>query len=347
MVKNELLAGFQAALKKAKTGAFVVMDLPSVNLIGGFPFVCEGDAFLLITPSKAFCFTKAMYAADVKAKAPYLTLTDSLDVKDIAAEAAALKVKKAAFDPLKMMYIAGNFLKAAGFEEAPNFLNKFKEVKTEGEIAKIKKACQISGKAFDELQKYIKTGITEKQLAKKLEDIMAKLGGQNLAFETIMAFGENTANPHHSTSDRKLKNNEPVLMDYGCRYGGYCSDITRTIWHGPKPSKEFADTFKIVKTAHDKALKQAAIGQSGAQLDAVCRQYFASLNLDGFFIHSTGHSLGLEIHETPFLSRLSADILRENNIFTIEPGLYFEGKFGIRYEDTVRLTKKGAVILTK
>lgn len=347
MAKNEILAGFQASLKKAKLGAFAVMDLPSVNLLTAFPFAGQGDAYLLITPAKAFCFTKPMYAADVKVKAPYLTLVDSLDVKDIAAKAAALKIKKAVFDPLKIMYIAGNFLNTAGFAQAPNFLNEFKEVKTAAEISKIKKACQISKKAFDELQKHIKTGVSEKQLAQKLEDIMTKLGGQNLAFTTIIAFGENTANPHHSTGDRKLKNNEPVLMDYGCRYGGYCSDITRTIWHGPKPSKEFSDTFKIVKTAHDKAIKQAAVGLSAKQLDAVCRDYFASFKLADFFIHGTGHSLGLEIHETPFISRLSADVLRADNVFTIEPGLYFEGKFGIRYEDTVHLTKKGAVILTK
>jgi Xaa-Pro aminopeptidase len=190
--------------------------------------------------------------------------------------------------------------------------------------------------------------MTEREAAAMLEDIMASLGGQGLAFGTIAAFGPDGANPHHVNGERKLKKEDAVLIDYGCKFEGYCSDITRTFWHGVKPAAEFKKIFDIVKSAHDMALKAVKPGMSGGELDALCRDYIEKASgLSKHFIHSLGHGLGYEIHEAPRVAPNSKDTLAEGSVFTIEPGLYFEGKLGIRYENTVMLTKQGAKILTK
>jgi Xaa-Pro aminopeptidase len=239
-------------------------------------------------------------------------------------------------------------LRKAGFKEIPGVIAKLRAKKLPSEIMKIERACHISAKAYEIFRRRLKAGITEIEAVKMIEDIMTSLGGQGFSFETVMAFGADGANPHHVNSNRRLKNNEPVLMDYGCRYGDYCSDITRTFWFGQKPSKEFARIYDIVKSAYDITFKTAKPGMSGGELDAVCRNYIEkSSGLAKHFIHSTGHGLGIAIHEVPFLRMKSEDRLEEGSVFTIEPGLYFEGKLGIRYENTVLLTKNGAKILTK
>jgi Xaa-Pro aminopeptidase len=344
----EKLKNFQNCLKKNKISAFAVSDLNSLRYLSDFPFKSEGDAFMLVTPSKAYCFTKPMYLIDMEGKVPYLTLIDSLDPADVVKKAVEIKSKNSAFDPALVMYIPGAVFKKAGFKEMPGALLKMRETKTAGEIKNIKKACQISAKAYDIFRRKLKTGMSEIEAASMLERIMSDLGGEGLAFTTIMAFGENGANPHHCNSERKLKKEDAVLMDYGCKIGGYCSDITRTFWHGKKPSAEFTKVFNIVKKAHDLGVKTAKAGMKAKDLDAVCRNYMDKQGgFAKYFIHSTGHGLGLYIHESPRVSVVSEDILQVDNVFTIEPGLYFKGKVGVRYESTVHLTKSGAKILTK
>ena len=190
--------------------------------------------------------------------------------------------------------------------------------------------------------------MTEIQAAKLLEGIMAELGGQGLAFDTIMAFGKNTANPHHTNSNLKLKKEMPVLVDFGCRYKGYCSDMTRTFWFGKNPSAEFKHYFEAVYEAYTVANKALKAGKGAKELDSIARNYFEdNFDVAKYFIHSLGHNLGLEIHERPILSPKSTDTVKENAITTIEPGLYFKNKFGIRYEDTFLITKTGSIKLTK
>ena len=345
---NEKLKNFQKILKKQGIGAFAVLDLASVSYLADFKFVSQGDAYILATPSQAFCFTKEMYAITLRTATPFLKMVDSLNPADIAAKVKELKIKNAAFAPELIEYIPGSLFKAAGFKEITGLIASTREVKLPGEIEKIKKACHISAKAYEIFRRRLKTGITEIEAAKMLEDIMMSLGATGLAFGSIMAFGPNGSNPHHVNSSRKLKPEDAVLMDYGASYYGYCSDITRSFWHGKKPSAEFERIFKIIKAAHDKTLKAAKPGMTGVQLDAVCRGYIEkSSGLSRHFIHSTGHGLGLYFHELPWINKNSQNILREGNVFTIEPGLYFEGKLGLRYESTVLLTKSGAKILTK
>ncbi|MDR1123828.1 MAG: aminopeptidase P family protein [Elusimicrobiota bacterium] len=342
---GEKLKKFQEILKKRGIGAFVVMDLASAVYLSDYRFKAQGDAYLLITPSRAFCFTKELYAITLRRAAPFLECINSLNPSDIVAKVKELKIKSAAFDPGLIEYLPGNMFKAAGFKELSGLISAAREVKLPDETAKIRKACHISAKAYEIFRKKLKTGMTEIAAARMLEDIMYSLGATGIAFETIMAFGPDGANPHHESGERKLKAEDAVLMDYGCSYHGYCSDITRTFWHGKKPSAEFKRIFKIVKAAHDLGIKSARAAMTGGALDAVCRGYMGSLAKH--FIHSTGHGLGVQIHEPPWIRANSLSNLGCGSIFTIEPGIYFEGKLGIRWENTVLLTKRGAEILTK
>ena len=343
---TETLSKFQKYLTQNKLGGAVITDIFTVNYLTSFPFVSEGDAFLTVTPKKAVCYTKDLYLIDIKAKCKFLGFVSSLDINEIVKKLGK-QAKNFVFDPYASTYINGTALKQAGVKEMPKLTSIIRESKTKEEIKLIKKACEISSKSFEIFKTKLKAGMTEIEAAKLLEDTMSKLGGNGLAFDTIMAFGKNTANPHHASSNFKLKNEMPVLVDFGCKYKGYCSDITRTFWFGKKPTQEFKHYFEAVFETYTVANKALKAGKGAKELDTLARNYFED-NFDAskYFIHSLGHNLGLEIHERPILSQKSDDILKENALTTIEPGLYFKNKFGIRYEDTFLITKTGSINLT-
>ena len=344
----EKIKKLQLWLKQNRFDGCAVTDLDGVNFFSDFCFAGQGDAYLLITVKKAYCFTKQMYAADIKKKTPYLALIDSLDFKDIVKKAQSLKLKNCIFDTTATAYIPGTLFYKNGFKENSGFIGLLKQIKTGTELSRIKKACAISFKAYDIFRKKLKAGMTELEAASLLESIMQSLGGEGLAFNTIMAFGENSANPHHVNSARKLKQNEAVLIDYGCRYNGYCSDITRTFWFGKKPSEDFNKAYSLVKAAHDLGIKLAKNGAPACLPHNAVSDFFEDNGkLKKHFIHGLGHSLGTAIHEPPFVNGRTKEVLKAGNIITIEPGLYYEGKLGIRYEDTVLITEDKTKILTK
>ena len=179
----------------------------------------------------------------------------------------------------------------------------------------------------------LKEGMTELEAAGMLEYLMLRGGAEDRSFKTIAAFGRNTSVPHHASGTAKLQNGMPVLLDFGCKYGGYCSDMTRTFCFG-KPDAEFKQAYTAVLEAHMAAAEGIRAGQTGKQADALARDVLAGYGCDKFFTHSLGHGIGINIHEYPTLGPRSEHILEENMVFSIEPGVYFEGKFGIRIEDS-------------
>ncbi len=344
---TETLKKFQKYLAAQKLGGAVITDILTINYLTSFTFAGEGDAFLVVTPKKATCYTKDMYLIDIKNKCPFLNFVNSLNISDLVKNLGK-QAKKFVFDPYASTYLNGIALYKAGVKEAAKITSLIREVKTKDEIKLIKKACEISSKSFEIFKKQLKAGMTEIEAANLLEGITAKLGGKGFSFDTIMAFGKNTANPHHINSNLKLKKEMPVLIDFGCRYKGYCSDMTRTFWFGKKPSAEFKHYFDAVFEAYTIASKALKAGKSAKEMDSLARNYFEdNFEASKYFIHSLGHNLGLEIHERPILSQRSEEILKENALTTIEPGLYFKNKFGIRYEDTFLITKTGSIKLTK
>lgn len=220
-------------------------------------------------------------------------------------------------------------------------------VKEQEETALIKEACKIADKAFVALLGKIKEGMSENEVAAELEYLMRRYGATGTSFDTIVAFGENSSVPHHETGYTKLKFGDIILIDFGCKYGGYCSDCTRTFLFGDDGKhQEFKTAYGHVLNAHMLAKEKIVEGVSGKQADAFARDYLRGYNLDGYFTHTLGHGIGINIHERPYLSPKSEEILKNNMVFSDEPGVYFAGKFGIRIEDTVMLSDGHAVSLT-
>ena len=209
-------------------------------------------------------------------------------------------------------------------------------VKNEWEMENIQKACTIAEKAFLEILPQIKEGMTEKEIAALLEYTMQKLGAQGKSFDTIVAFGAHAAVPHHETGDTKLCFGDEILIDFGCKVNGYCSDITRTFLFGDDGKHEsFKKAYQAVLTAHNLVQQKAQAGMTGKQIDAIAREYLASQGYGELFTHSLGHGIGLNIHEAPSVSPKGETTLQDGMVFSDEPGVYEAGKYGIRIEDTV------------
>lgn len=216
-------------------------------------------------------------------------------------------------------------------------------VKNEWELERIAKACEIAEDAFNLLLPEIKEGMTETEVAALLEYNMRKLGAQGLSFETIVAFGAHAAVPHHETGTTKLKFGDEILIDFGCKVDGYCSDCTRTFLFGDDGKhEEFKKAYASVLKAHELAKAKIASGMTGKEADAIARDSLKADGYDELFTHSLGHGIGLNVHEFPSVSPRGESKLVDGMVFSDEPGVYEAGKYGIRIEDTVTL-KDGKV----
>lgn len=226
-----------------------------------------------------------------------------------------------------------------------NVLKAMRMVKSEDEIEKIRHAQRIAEKAFDNILDFIKPGKTEREVKNELDRLMFDFGTEEVSFETIALTGKNTAMPHGTSGDTKILNGDFVLFDFGAVYEGYHSDMTRTIAIG-EPDEDMREVYDIVLTAQKEALKFAKAGIGGDELDEIARDEITANGYGECFGHSLGHGVGMEIHEQPNASPSSDIILRENMIVTIEPGIYIEGKFGVRIEDFVVIKNNGIENLT-
>jgi len=217
-------------------------------------------------------------------------------------------------------------------------LKESMRIKSARELAWIQKACEIAEDAFLLLLPEIKEGMTETDVAALLEYNMRKLGASGTSFDTICAFGANGSVPHHETGMTKLKYGDPVLIDFGCKVNGYCSDITRTFLFGDRGGNEkFKRYYAEVYRAHEAVKEKLTAGMTGREGDEIARASLRKAGLDQYFTHSLGHGVGLQIHEYPVLSPRGEEILTDGMVFSDEPGVYLPGEFGIRIEDTVCL----------
>ena len=234
--------------------------------------------------------------------------------------------------------------KVNNFEETENMIEKQRIIKDEEEIAKIQKACELTDSCFKHLQDFIKIGMTEKEIAYEIENYFLRNGADGLAFETIVASGKNSSKPHAITTEKQIEKGDPITIDFGCKYQGYCSDMTRTVFAGHVPDR--------MKPIYDLVLKDQLQTLEDMKEGAIIRNL--SRNVENDFklyghnlVHSLGHGVGLDIHEIPYISGKNDNILKENMVVTDEPGIYLPGEFGVRIEDTVLITKSGCINLTK
>ncbi|MGD0077970.1 MAG: Xaa-Pro peptidase family protein [Sedimentisphaerales bacterium] len=225
-----------------------------------------------------------------------------------------------------------------------NIIETIRRVKDDGEIAAIKAAAKIAGRALGNATRRMRAGMTENELTGILDFEIRKLGG-HIGFETIVAFGPNAARPHHRPTDRKLRKNDTVLIDFGVRIRGYNCDITRCFTTG-KTSGLFSRVYNTVSEAQAAAIKMVKAGVKIKDVDAAARMVLKKYRLL-VYGHGTGHGLGLEIHEAPSLSPKTEGVLQAGEVITIEPGVYLPGKLGIRIEDDILVTRNGFIILSE
>jgi Xaa-Pro aminopeptidase len=219
-------------------------------------------------------------------------------------------------------------------------------VKDDGELARLERACEIADIAFAQVKSRLAEEPSENDFAAELEYEMRKRGASGPSFETIVASGPNSALPHARPTERIVREGDLVVIDFGATYDGYHSDMTRTIFIG-EPDVETRDLIESVLAAQRAGVRAVAVGASAGSVDEACRNSLTEAGLGELFTHSTGHGIGLQIHEAPAVAPGSADNLPLNTVIAVEPGAYIAGKGGVRIEDSVAVSAQGGRILTK
>jgi Xaa-Pro aminopeptidase len=214
------------------------------------------------------------------------------------------------------------------------------------EIAQMRLAAILAGEVLEHAVKLLKPGVRELEIAAEAEYQMRMRGASGPAFESIVAFGERTAYPHARATGKRLRKNELVVLDLGAILAHYCSDITRTVFVG-RASARIRAWYKAVQTAQSAAIGAVRVGAACGEVDAAARQVLARQGLDRYFVHSTGHGLGLEVHEDPRIAKGQKRVLQPGNVITIEPGIYVPGVGGIRIEDDVAVHAERTEVLTR
>jgi Xaa-Pro aminopeptidase len=259
-------------------------------------------------------------------------------------------VRRIGYEPARMTCEFYEGLKAklplrASLEPVRGWIEEMRMVKSAAELALIRRSVETNSRAFEHVVSRLKSGVSERDLAAELEYRMRRLGAEKPSFETIVAGGERSALPHAQPTAARLASGDLVVVDMGAFQEGYASDMTRMLFVGTPPVKA-KRMYRAVLEAQLAAIDAVRAGVSTAAVDAAARRVLKGYGLDRAFTHSTGHGLGLEIHEPPRLGRRDKMRLQTGMAVTIEPGVYVEGYGGIRIEDTVVVTKTGCEILT-
>ena len=310
----------------------------------------EAEGTLLLTRKENIYITDSRYIEHVHS---ILTLFDEIivyDMKDVSKEDYEnffMFCENVGFEENYVTYAKYKEYirkyKINSLVETEYIIEKQRMIKDEEEISNIRKACEITDNCFSYIVDYIKPGMTEKQIAKEIENYYTQ-NAEGLSFETIVASGENSSKPHAVPTERKIQEKDIITIDMGCKVNGYCSDMTRTIFVG-EPTEEMKKVYDLVLNNQKFALDQYKDGANARQITKMVESNF-KLNGGYDLIHSLGHGVGLEIHELPYMSYRFDTMLRENMVVTDEPGIYIPGKFGVRIEDTVQITKFGCISLT-
>ncbi len=228
---------------------------------------------------------------------------------------------------------------------ADGLVESLRIVKSESEIALLRKAFEITSEAFERVRPTIEAGQTEWDVAWRIHQAFVELGSDGPAFPTIVAAGTHAARPHHEPGSRVIREGEPIVIDMGARYHGYCADLTRTVWVG-EPDEKLREIYPIVAAAVEEAIERVQPGMTGADMDAAARGYIDARGYGEAFGHGLGHGVGVRVHEGPSASKESKDILAIGHVITVEPGIYLPEWGGVRVEDVILITEEGIEVLT-
>jgi len=311
---------------------------------------------LVCVKDKTYLITDGRYAADARANAAGVEVveyrgTDGETVGGLVKEIlSGHRIRKTGYEPGALTVREFDILRknapGINFADAASPVEELRTIKDAGEIKLIRRACAKTDRAFRSILEKIRPGMTERELRMELDRELIAQEIEKTAFDSIVASGPNGAFAHAKSSGRKIRRGDFIVMDFGVRVGGYHSDMTRTVYIG-SPSREDLRRYNAVNDARKRAFDIAADGMLASDLDGAARAELAHHGLAELFIHGLGHGVGLEVHESPRLTRISKQRLAPGMVFTIEPGIYREGWGGIRIEDTCALTADGPATLTK
>ncbi|MGN0506843.1 MAG: M24 family metallopeptidase [Lachnospiraceae bacterium] len=334
-----------SVLEQKKLDAVLVSDGYNMRYLSGFT---GATGYLLITGNSRTLFTDSRYTTAAKAQAPDFTVVEVDSSRDYCAALNTVleeeKIEVLGFESQHVRYSVYENLKERLHVKMlfplKNELAALRKIKTAEEIDRMRHAEHIGDIAFEEVLHHIRPGVTEIEIAAKLEYIMKLNGAEKLSFETIVASGANTSKPHAEPGEKVIEKGDFVTMDFGCVYQGYCSDMTRTIVVG-KADKKQKEIYSTVLKAQTAVLDMLKPGMRGKEYDKVARDIIYGAGYEGYFGHGLGHSVGLEIHENPRFSVIEEEIIQPGMIMTVEPGIYIPEFGGVRIEDMVVMTEDG------
>lgn len=345
----------QQQLTKNNLDAVLISSVANISYLSGYAnfSALEREAYIFIGKNFSYIITDARYSEAVKKQVPHLTLFERSHKKPTKElfKKHSKEIKRLGVEEDNLT-VAEHKALSKHFKTTKHFdVSNLRSIKTEGEISKIEKACKIGDLAFEFILKRIKIGVTEKEVAKELEDFI-RSKGVLISFPTIVAFGKNAAIPHHETGNTKLTGKgEFILLDFGVKFENYCSDMTRTVFFG-EPTDKQKEIYETVLVVQQKVVDyiRSAV-KDGKEIkttdvDKIARDYIV---FKGYptIPHSLGHGIGLEVHEHPSLSPKSKETLKEGMVFSIEPGIYIPDLGGVRIEDLFVLEHNGLRQITR
>jgi len=341
---------------KHRLDALLVTHLPNIRYLCGF----TGSAgALLLTGTRSVLFTDGRYTAQARAEVQAARIVIGSKAPLLAAaEWLAANHKSLGLKGPQRVGIEGEHVTVAGrsrlasilphkfrLREAPALVEQARMVKDAEEIERIRTAVALGASLFDQAVQAIRPGVRETEVAAEMEYAARRAGAEEMSFPTIIASGSRSAQPHGRASGATIPGEGFVICDFGVILAGYCSDMTRTVYVG-RPTAEARRFYQVVREAQQAAIETVKPGVSVGEVDQAARKLLRKQGLGKHFTHSTGHGVGLEIHEAPRLAAGQGEALRPGMVITIEPGAYIPGKWGVRIEDMVLVTERGYEVLT-
>jgi len=347
---NPRIKNILAKLEENKLDGLIVSSPSNISYLTEY---ASRDSYFLISPKENIYFTDSRYTEEariaLKGKVTIKKVNGSV-FKIIAQACLNLGLKRIGFEERYLAYAEYNKIKVslsrgANLVGVHSIIETLRQIKEPQELEKIKEAIKITHQALKFVKSFIRPGIKEVEVAAELERFIRYHKASKAAFDIIVASGENSSFPHHSSSQRKLKNNEPILIDMGVEYLGYKCDLTRVFFLG-KIKGLINKIYNIVIEAQAEALKKVKPETLIADIDKASRQYISQRGFGEFFGHNVGHGIGLDVHEAPYISSKENNLTQAGMVFTIEPAVYLPNKFGIRIEDMVLVTKESCEVLS-
>lgn len=331
----------------------LVTNLTNIRYLSGF----TGSAGLLfVLPDRTVLLTDGRYATQareqVSGAAVEVAIAPAASQREVGSDlVTGAGVESLGLEAQHVSWARQQAFNSEWFPEVPlrptdGLVERLREIKDGKELAAMGAAAAIADEALADLRPRLASGLTEVEFGRALDLRMREMGASGPSFETIVASGPNGAKPHHRPGTRSIGRNEPVVVDFGARVDGYCSDMTRTVWVGALSDPDLRRAYDVVLEAQAAGVAAVRAGVACVDVDRACRELIASAGWAEGFVHGTGHGVGLDIHEAPALSATSTDTLAAGQVVTVEPGIYLPGIGGIRIEDTLIVTEEGSRPLT-